>query len=407
MRLQNKNSGNKLSAFQWKNFWRELQHFRSVHGHCGVLVTDQNHPVLAQWVKAIRNRLDLLSIQQLTTLKNIHFDFGRRSNVWVSHFLELSEFKKCHGHGRVPMHYPKDPNLNGWMCGQRTKWDKMPIDKEKLLLRVGFDWRIKRIPTWERRLEQLREFKERYGHCDVPARWSENHGLSCWVSLQRVKYRRGRLSQSRRKLLEKLGFRWNPSQQIWELRYKELVQFKAKYGHCLVPTKWKPNTKLASWVMGLRVQHERLSPKRHAMLTKLGFVWSPNQSITERHLKDLEKFHKIHGHCRVPRKWKTNESLSYWLDGRRRRKAKLEPCVVNKLDAFGFVWNTRGAQQKDWLKRLEKIKEFKSRFGHAKVPVSWKEDRSLGKWLAHQKRRAKKGILRQDRRRLLVALGAL
>ena len=43
-------------------------------------------------------------------------------------------------------------------------------------------------------------------------------------------------------------------QPNWEFRYRELLEYKAEFGHTRVPARWKPNPKLGRWVMTQRRQ---------------------------------------------------------------------------------------------------------------------------------------------------------
>jgi Helicase associated domain len=66
-----------------------------------------------------------------------------------------------------------------------------------------------------------------------------------------------------------------------DLRYAELLQYKAEHGDCKVPQHYKPNKALGKWVAKQREQYKLLQKKQHSFLTpyrqeKLntaGFVW--------------------------------------------------------------------------------------------------------------------------------------
>ena len=82
----------------------------------------------------------------------------------------------------------------------------------KKLEGIGFEWNV-HVP-WEKRFEELKEFKKRFKHCNVPQQWEENRELGRWVMTQRTQYRlleQGKPSQmteERIKLLEGIGFQW-------------------------------------------------------------------------------------------------------------------------------------------------------------------------------------------------------
>ena len=62
---------------------------------------------------------------------------------------------------------------------------------------------------WERMHGLLLAFKEREGHCDVPARHEEQGDrLGWWLQTQRTAYKRGTLEARRVQILEDCGVTW-------------------------------------------------------------------------------------------------------------------------------------------------------------------------------------------------------
>ena len=98
--------------------------------------------------------------------------------------------------------------------------------------------------------EELRNFKERAGHCNVPQKYYHNPKLGRWVSHQRGK--RLKMSKERASKLDSIGFTWvvNIEPDVrWEIMFEELRKFKEREGHCKVPRKYSDNPKLGRWVM--------------------------------------------------------------------------------------------------------------------------------------------------------------
>ena len=58
--------------------------------------------------------------------------------------------------------------------------------------------------------------------------------------------------------------------------FQRLVNYKEKYGDCLVPRRFKEDPKLASWVKTQRVAYKKnnLSKEKIEALEEIGFVWS-------------------------------------------------------------------------------------------------------------------------------------
>ena len=58
---------------------------------------------------------------------------------------------------------------------------------------------------WETRFNELKEYKEQHGDCDVPQRKGQ---LGTWVSRQRTSYNNKKLPADRIRLLDGIGFKW-------------------------------------------------------------------------------------------------------------------------------------------------------------------------------------------------------
>jgi hypothetical protein len=58
-----------------------------------------------------------------------------------------------------------------------------------------------------------------------------------------------------------------------------------------------------------------------------------------------------------------------------------------------------------WRARYSALRAFQHRNGNTDVPLRWPEEPALGSWVCTQRRKGRDGRLRDDRRRLLLALG--
>jgi len=153
---------------------------------------------------------------------------------------------------------------------------------------------------WRSKFNELVEFLQEHGHCNVPFGYPPNEQLGFWVRNQRYKLKRrcggkaSALTLERIEALSGLGFIFNFNYALWHQRYSELVQFKEKYGHCNVPHKYASNRRLASWVDNQRTQFKRmltgkpshLNTQRIEDLVKIGFEWALNIEYKEK-LKSL------------------------------------------------------------------------------------------------------------------------
>jgi hypothetical protein len=71
------------------------------------------------------------------------------------------------------------------------------------------------VKRWMVRYEELKQFRQEYGHCRVPHGYAENRKLSWWVMNQRAQYnqlksgKKSWLSGERVQMLNDIGFDWN------------------------------------------------------------------------------------------------------------------------------------------------------------------------------------------------------
>ena len=135
---------------------------------------------------------------------------------------------------------------------------------------------------WYSRCEELMQFKQENGHCNVPHRCKKNKQLGAWVNTQRNKYKNSLLSKEYIECLGKLGYEWSPrnkSCQLWDQRYEELVKYKKINGHCNITKMYKENKNLAQWTLNQRYYFQNtreenqsaLFVKRKERLIKIGY----------------------------------------------------------------------------------------------------------------------------------------
>ena len=65
-----------------------------------------------------------------------------------------------------------------------------------------------RLFSWKQRFKELKAFKRKYGHCNVPRRYQPNLALGKWVSKMRQSKKQGILAEDRIIMLDALGFVW-------------------------------------------------------------------------------------------------------------------------------------------------------------------------------------------------------
>eukprot|EP00978_Attheya_sp_CCMP212_P009997 scaffold23957_cov56-Attheya_sp.AAC.3 len=313
---------------RFNEMFKFLCHFKREHGNFDVSERFEADPTSAtlkrlnRWVSIQRMQLKLfhtseeVRITKKTTLiiteeqveKLLGIGFGldefsdrkaldrTHGKTWEQMYEELTEYHREHGHSRVP-YRPSTP-LRQWILKQQTEYSKLREAKPSLLTAarmqklndLGFVFTKNANPKFEERFEDLVEFHAKHGHCRPPR--SDPSGLGKWVQRQRELmdlHKEGKktpLSQERIDKLNSLGFQWRvvarPKDRVkpqpWETRFQQLLDFKEKHGHTIVPQHLRG---LGLWVHDQRVsykqmqkgQSSRMTPERALKLTEIGFVF--------------------------------------------------------------------------------------------------------------------------------------
>ena len=118
----------------------------------------------------------------------------------------------------------------------------------------------------------------------------------------------------------------------------------------------------------------------------------------------LVKFKEEYGHCRVPWGYKTDQELAMWVSRQRKffSKGQLSPERFSRLQKVDFVWNP---QFSDWEQMFERLKLYKSKFGHCRISQGSKTHKELGTWIADTRKSYSKKRLSEEQISKLESLG--
>jgi hypothetical protein len=160
------------------------------------------------------------------------------------------------------------------------------IDQKRIdmLNTIGFTWDAQEA-SWEKQMDELRTFREKYGTCDISRSDKDHRKLYRWIREQKRIYRDknaagqpGGLSEKRLSELKSVGFTFDSVSATFSSRLAELTTFHQEHNHCEV----KPeNHELYQWIQWVRKQHDlKLNGKEHMLqerhiqsLNKMEFSW--------------------------------------------------------------------------------------------------------------------------------------
>ncbi len=134
----------------------------------------------------------------------------KRDTSWEAMYEALVVFRKENGHCNVSLNDAGNPALGRWVATQRfrRKINSLSPDRVRRLKEIGFVWSVSEA-SWEQMFSELVKISKKVGHCNIPAKWPENCKLATWVSNQRHKRKKGRLSRERIRRLNEIGFTWS------------------------------------------------------------------------------------------------------------------------------------------------------------------------------------------------------
>ncbi|MDP1653347.1 MAG: Helicase associated domain protein [Rhodocyclaceae bacterium] len=337
-------------ADSWEEGFRHLKEFADPERHCRVgrdYKTADGYR-LGQWATVQRSVVDELSLDRKTRLEALPgWVWDVVAEQWEIGFRHLKEFLGRERHSKVPAVYITSDGyrLGQWVIAQRTKRDRMPVERRARLEGLpGWIWDTDTY-QWEQGIRYLKEFVEREGHAKVPTDFKTTDGyrLGGWVANQRSRV--DRLSAQRKDQLEGLpGWVWNAVAYLWNEGFYRLNEFADRMNHCRVVQGYKTadGYRLGQWVAVQRRSFDSLAPEYKARLEALpGWSWDPYSEDWEEGFRYLRKYVDREDHAGVAALFITSDGyrLGQWVRVQRRTRDSMPAERKARLEALpGWVW---------------------------------------------------------------------
>eukprot|EP00581_Thalassiosira_minuscula_P011748 CAMPEP_0183719320 /NCGR_PEP_ID=MMETSP0737-20130205/12316_1 /TAXON_ID=385413 /ORGANISM="Thalassiosira miniscula, Strain CCMP1093" /LENGTH=780 /DNA_ID=CAMNT_0025949035 /DNA_START=82 /DNA_END=2424 /DNA_ORIENTATION=+ len=307
---------------------------------------------------------------------------------------------------------------------------------------IGFAWSMakpKAKPkSWDERLVQLQEWYAEHGTWKVPRATS----LGEWLHNQRTLYAKKdtKFMANKAPRLEEIGYMFNVKENSsvsWDDRFQQLVEYLREHGNFDVP--WpgveeenpnpteadKERYRFYKWVARLHNEyrafekgtHSKLNAERVEKLLAINFEFRgpknrgrPSTSnlvavpkiAWEKRIQQLENFKADTGHLHIDHNyrhcsnlggWAAEQSTMYrnWKEGTQH----LSQDMIAKFDqlaAMGFEFNILPYYEnnRSWEDHFAVLLKFKEQNnGSARVPLKYKADLRLGKWVQTQRQQYK------------------
>ena len=171
----------KLLDSKWTARYDELVAFKRQHGHTDV--PPKTNRQLARWIAYQRDdKFGRLTKERALKLHKLGVKLQSREEAWSERYNELVLYQRRHGDCLVPREYWEAPKLRKFVDVQRQmiQLGTLKPDRLKLLNDIGF-CRNARESRWQMRFEELTQYWQEHGHCEVPQKYQETPGLGDWV----------------------------------------------------------------------------------------------------------------------------------------------------------------------------------------------------------------------------------
>uniref|UniRef100_A0A7S2YLX0 Helicase-associated domain-containing protein n=1 Tax=Entomoneis paludosa TaxID=265537 RepID=A0A7S2YLX0_9STRA len=217
---------------------------------------------------------------------------------------------------------------------------------------------------WNERFQELREFKAKMGHCNVPHSYKINAPLARWVKRQRHQYRilMQRYQEQEENQNEKERRQRQNTREVAILESQELLPMStlvrltssgasstATTNHSSSRSPISSGVTTRSTPAALAAPISSLTPERIEALQDLGFVWDVYRDCWQDKIGELRAYKEKHSNCDVPCRYAENPQLAIWVKCQRRqyklytegRPSSITLERIRELEQMGFCWGMR------------------------------------------------------------------
>ena len=239
VKSRKKGTGAKRESFEGR--CKHLIDFIDEFGHSHVPRKFPAYPTLGKWCSKMRcayKKIQLgltpkstnLTPDQIERLEEIGFKWNfvsQGTTTFEQRLRDLEAFKSEFGHCHIPWTFPANPSLGHWCSVMRSSYKQiqqgqrprrnLTQDQIQRLEEIGLkqDLAKQDYKTFEQRCRDLEAFKIKFGHCNVPFKYSDDPSLGRWCNLTRYTYNQKQGQTPKRALteyqierLEEIGFKW-------------------------------------------------------------------------------------------------------------------------------------------------------------------------------------------------------
>jgi superfamily II DNA or RNA helicase len=333
----------------WEEHYGELLHYKKEHGNIAVPARTR----LGGWLNSQRYLWNNLTREKQERLLMLGYDLNPSETRWMGKYEELRALKKQYGHINTASR-----NLKEWLMKQRSYWNVLTNEKRELLLNLGYD-PYSREKLWQKRLEELRAYKEEHGHCNVIP--SDNAPLSGFLVETRNNYHKGKLAPDKIAIFEGLGIVWGGQwERLFEDTYHKMSAYREEHG-CLPPsnTRLREEKAIVNRMLMLRRAYHsgRLSCEQIQRIKELGFSFEPDIERWQMRYRELEAYVSEVGD---PNRISIKNHLRGWVRNIKAlyKRGNMPQEKIELLEKLGVKWDDEGYMNELWETNFQIVSDY-------------------------------------------------
>ncbi len=217
-----------------------------------------------------------LTEEQIGKLEAIGMHWGSASQrAWDNQYANLLQWYEEQG----DIDIPKRHTLSNWLNAQRKKYRSGELSQEQIekLSKLGMVWEFD--DGWENGFAHVKGYIEQSEEAHIPSTHvcDDGYKLGSWWKNQQYKFKNGKLSEERIRLLESLGLTLNQSKNDdkWYTGFEALKKFMQIYNREPKQKEKFNGLDLYEWLRNQRRRYRdgKLSAERISLLEELGVAW--------------------------------------------------------------------------------------------------------------------------------------
>lgn len=259
----------------WEVMYLEAKKYYEEHGNLVVpatYVTAEGYG-LGRWIRTqrmMRAQGELFADEKIKRLDDIGMVWTSvHRSKWLTNYELAKKYFDENRNLIIPHSFEVTPEgskepvkLGIWISTQRENHAKGKLSKEQteMLDRIGMCW-DRFDEKWEMGFHCAKKYHEENGDINFVPKDLEVDGfnLNKWLHTQRNRKNSNKLSDTRIRRLEELGFKWSAHEAFWDKGYEYVASYKEEHGDLSMPANYEcaDGFKLKSWLTNQQNRYKK------------------------------------------------------------------------------------------------------------------------------------------------------